>query len=270
MAWRVTEFDDAAVASVQAHEFLVAFPTQHNVLLTLLDQCREQAVGARFWIVVDDGTVAGFAAQTSPELRVGLARMSDDAIHALADAIAAPVPGVVGAAADAATFAGHFAEGHDVPVAPFEAQRLYELLRLETVAAAAGRLRLAVASDTPVLVEWTHAFATETRTSAGNVSDIVDAVGAERLWVWDDHGPVAMAGASKPAAGVGRVQRVYTPPSRRGAGYATACVEHLSRTLTGRGLRCVLFTQLANPTSNAIYRRIGYRPVCEVLSYNFG
>ena len=63
---------------------------------------------------------------------------------------------------------------------------------------------------------------------------------------------------------------MYTPPEHRGKGYATASVGHLSRVLSDRGLRCVLYTQLSNPTSNAIYRALGYEPIGEVLSYNFG
>jgi predicted GNAT family acetyltransferase len=78
-----------------------------------------------------------------------------------------------------------------------------------------------------------------------------------------------MASASEPVCGVARVQYVYTPPDRRAAGYATACVEQTSRMLTGRGVRCVLFTDLANPTSNAIYRRIGYEVAAEILGYDF-
>lgn len=37
-----------------------------------------------------------------------------------------------------------------------------------------------------------------------------------------------------------------------------------------RGRRfCFLFTDLANPTSNAIYRAIGYEPVCDMDQYRF-
>jgi predicted GNAT family acetyltransferase len=271
MGLRVTEVDDAAVASAQADEFLATFPTQHNVLLTLLAQHRERAAGGRFWIVADGDVVVGFASHAPPGQRVALARMHDDATRALADAIDPPIPGVVGTAADAATFAGHFAERHHVPVAPYEAQRLYELLCLEAVATSPGRLRPATTSDGPVLVDWSDAFAAETHTTAGNAKELVDAaLAAGRAWVWDDHGPVAMAWASKPAMSVCRVQAVYTPPRWRGSGYATACVEHLSRTLIGRGMRCVLYTQLSNPTSNAIYQRIGYRPAAEIVSYDFG
>jgi predicted GNAT family acetyltransferase len=33
---------------------------------------------------------------------------------------------------------------------------------------------------------------------------------------------------------------------------------------------CVLFTDLANPTSNAIYARIGYRPLADFTLYGLG
>jgi len=133
-----------------------------------------------------------------------------------------------------------------------------------------GRLRLAERADRPTLVEWTIAFGGETETIATHAEQIVDlAVAREQLWVWDDGGPVSMSGASNAAAGVARVQRVYTPPEHRGRGYATACVEHQSRLLAERGLGCVLYTQLSNPTSNAIYQRIGYQPIAETLVYRF-
>jgi predicted GNAT family acetyltransferase len=32
---------------------------------------------------------------------------------------------------------------------------------------------------------------------------------------------------------------------------------------------CVLFTDLANPTSNHIYQEVGYRPLCDFVEYNF-
>jgi predicted GNAT family acetyltransferase len=53
---------------------------------------------------------------------------------------------------------------------------------------------------------------------------------------------------------------VYTPPEHRRRGYATALVADLSRHALRTGAeRCMLFTDLANPTSNRIYARIGYR-----------
>jgi predicted GNAT family acetyltransferase len=64
---------------------------------------------------------------------------------------------------------------------------------------------------------------------------------------------------------------VYTPPTWRRRGYAGACVSALSaHLLATEAQMCVLYAQLANPTSNGIYRSIGYRPVIEILLYRFG
>jgi len=68
-----------------------------------------------------------------------------------------------------------------------------------------------------------------------------------------------------------RIGLVFTPPERRRCGYATACVAALSERLLAAGAdQCTLFAQLQNPTSNAIYRRMGYEPVTEIVRYHFG
>ena len=61
-----------------------------------------------------------------------------------------------------------------------------------------------------------------------------------------------------------RIGPVYTPPDLRGRGYATVARRRALAALLDGGRRfCFLFTDLANPTSNAIYERIGYVRVCE-------
>jgi hypothetical protein len=67
-----------------------------------------------------------------------------------------------------------------------------------------------------------------------------------------------------------RLGPVYTPPERRRQGYATSLVAGVSaRLLEGGFRRCYLLTDLANPTSNAIYRRVGYEQVCESAEYGY-
>jgi predicted GNAT family acetyltransferase len=59
-----------------------------------------------------------------------------------------------------------------------------------------------------------------------------------------------------------RVGPVYTPPASRGRGYAAAATAAASRAALDAGTReVVLNTDLANPTSNALYERLGYAPV---------
>ena len=83
-----------------------------------------------------------------------------------------------------------------------------------------------------------------------------------RLHIWDDAGPKSMAAAARETPRGISVNAVYTPPKYRCRGYATATVAALSRQLLAEGKAfCCLYTDAANATSNAIYERIGYRPI---------
>jgi predicted GNAT family acetyltransferase len=91
------------------------------------------------------------------------------------------------------------------------------------------------------------------------------------MLLWEDDGEtVSFAGWGGRTPNGIRVGPVYTPPELRGRGYATAVTADLSRRLLASGRRfCFLYTDLANPTSNAIYERIGYRRVCESAEFRF-
>jgi predicted GNAT family acetyltransferase len=90
------------------------------------------------------------------------------------------------------------------------------------------------------------------------------------MWFWEVHGtPVSFAWRSPvrppgawPRTPVTRISAVYTPPEHRGRGYATANVAAISQhALDGGASACMLYTNAANPISNKIYQRVGYRPV---------
>jgi predicted GNAT family acetyltransferase len=67
-----------------------------------------------------------------------------------------------------------------------------------------------------------------------------------------------------------RIGPVYAPTKLRGHGYATTLTADVSAAQLVRGRRfCILYTDLANPTSNAIYERIGYVRVCESKQIGF-
>jgi uncharacterized protein len=67
-----------------------------------------------------------------------------------------------------------------------------------------------------------------------------------------------------------RIGYVYTPPERRRRGYAGACVAALSQQLLDSGLDfCVLYADLSNPTTNALYQSMGYRALTDVRDYHF-
>ena len=91
------------------------------------------------------------------------------------------------------------------------------------------------------------------------------------LTLWEAGGqPVSLAGLTRPAAGQVRVGPVYTPPGQRGQGYGGAVTWAVTRAALDAGVTGVLlFTDLANPTSNALYQRLGYRAVSDRTMYSF-
>jgi predicted GNAT family acetyltransferase len=129
---------------------------------------------------------------------------------------------------------------------------------------ARGELRAPEPGERKLLADWMRAFAQEAGLpGADRAEAIVDGrLRQDGLLVWHDAGPVSMVGVSPPVAGVVRIGPVYTPPEHRRRGYAGSAVAAASRrALVREAERCMLFTDLANPTSNKIYAEVGYRRV---------
>jgi predicted GNAT family acetyltransferase len=79
-----------------------------------------------------------------------------------------------------------------------------------------------------------------------------------------------MAGRTAKVGGMVRVDPVYTPAHLRGHGYAAAVTTEVSRAALATGAEeVVLYTDPGNPTSNALYRRLGYVPITELAGYDF-
>jgi RimJ/RimL family protein N-acetyltransferase len=142
---------------------------------------------------------------------------------------------------------------------------LYALERPVAQAEAPGAPRLATVEDALTLQRWIDGFSSEALQTSPNDPTGGERLGrSERAWIWlaPDGTPVSMAYNSRRVEGWWSIGPVYTPPEHRGHGYATALVTHLSEWALASGATgCTLFTDLANPVSNRIYERIGYRRV---------
>jgi predicted GNAT family acetyltransferase len=137
---------------------------------------------------------------------------------------------------------------------------------------ARGLLREATAAERDLLVVWERAFVREADAGlGGEAEDAVDtrlAHGSQ--YVWDDGGPVSTLVLSPEVAGVVRIGPVYTPPQHRSHGYASSAVAAVcEQSLAAGALRCMLFTDLANPTSNKIYAAVGFRRFGEWEEHEF-
>lgn len=183
------------------------------------------------------------------------------------------VPGVMAPSATSAAFAQLWSDATGRPHRPAMRERAYELRHVTPPAAVPGALRPATEADLPLAAAWAYNFMRDaglpgTEEQAREIAEL--RIADRDLFLWDDGGPVSMAAKTRHSTHGISISLVYTPAALRGRGYASACVAALSQQLLDAGWEfCALFTDLANPTSNDIYQRIGYRPVCDFNEYDF-
>jgi hypothetical protein len=152
-------------------------------------------------------------------------------------------------------------------------ERAFEIRRVIPPKAVRGRMRLAQADETATIRAWIMAFIEEARLNDPYPSEakVRERIEKGEIFLWIDGVPISMAATARPIGKGISIGMVYTPPEHRRHGYASALVASLSQRLLDGGFEyCTLFTDQANPTSNAIYQRIGYRPVCDYDLYRFG
>jgi len=273
--------EDPAAYAAAVLPFLLQAPARHNLFLGLLNTLqRRPATYPTFhlWLAEHDGRVAGAAMQTPPH-NIAIAEPSasgavDALVAAIVEAGIRP-PGAVGGVDEAQAFADAWCARVGGGHTTINRQGIYELTAIRDVGAAEGAARLATDEDLPLLLAWHAAFLAEAVPDHVGDEDamrrrLTGLVADGGFWLWESGDIVSMTGASAaPPAGV-RIGPVYTPPSRRGHGFATALVSHASAHALAHGVaRCWLHTDLANPTSNAIYQRIGYEWVCEATELRF-
>jgi predicted GNAT family acetyltransferase len=194
-------------------------------------------------------------------------------VHSAGDEASTSLQGIVGAgpACEAFARAWHTLTGRRHALR-FHL-RHHELTQVETVPRSPGTARVATAADIDWLIAAQLDFLGEARmTDSPDRARAMTPGRVERgqFWIWDDGGNVAMAGWTDAPPDNARIAPVYTSQEARGRGYATALVASLSRALLAMGRRRLfLITDLANPVSNSIYAKIGYRPRAELFHFEF-
>ncbi|MGH3391921.1 MAG: GNAT family N-acetyltransferase [Actinomadura sp.] len=280
MAWFITE--DLAEYHAAAGEFLASRPVEHTVPLTVAQTLRLRGAAAfgrerpMFgWWRARDGAVTGAFLHTPPH-PVLLTSVPPDVIAPLTETLVAAEHTVAGVNADAAAAEEFAAEWRRLTGASWRLEQRHRLYRLRELIppspAPAGAARVAGRADRDLLLAWYEAFVQEAGQGPGDLAAAVDdrlAYGG--LTLWEVAGErVSLAGVSRQVAGVTRVAPVYTPPEGRGRGFGGAATAEVSRAALAGGAReVVLFTDLANPTSNALYQRLGYRPVEDRVLVSF-
>jgi RimJ/RimL family protein N-acetyltransferase len=288
MSWLTTTDPGQFLAG--AGPFLTADPVENTVLLTIADGLRTSpATLARSATPTHSGPLFGWCTDAgsgafmhTPGWPVVLSPMTEAAAAGLAVHLCdqgRELPGVNGIPAIAEAFGAQWrrAMGPGAASRVFQRHRLFRLGELTPPAPPPGQARVATAADHDLLAAWNDAFHAETRNETRHLgSSGGPAVVDQRLayggqLVWETGGQLVATAARTPVvSAMARIAPVYTPPAERAKGYGGAVTVAASRAAQQAGAtEVVLFTDLANPTSNALYQRLGYRPVSDRLVLSF-
>lgn len=275
----------------QAWDFLQRQPIANNILVTLVQTGERAAAppGAEsgYWLrAVEGGRMVGAAVVTPHRTDAVLSAMGDGAARVLAGYAARELPPLT-AASGPDTVSGAFAAGYQqssgTTARPGMAMATFRLDAVAHPSGVPGAMRPATARDLDLVADWLAAFSAE---ALPDEPPRDQRPGAERrltdpesTWLWEVDGePVSLVlravvrpGPGREGVALARISGVYTPPERRGHGYASAAVAAVSQRCLDAGcVATMLYTDLANPTSNKIYQDIGYRRVGAARTWLFG
>jgi predicted GNAT family acetyltransferase len=260
---------------------------RHNLMLGLagtLTGDPEIYPDFSLWAVDDERGVPVAAALRTLDYRVVLSDAFDPAAAtALADLVFADAPDAPGAVGNRPTvewFCDAWTRLSRCGLTVTMEQAVWALEQVSPVPEPGGRPRAATPDDHELIEAWVAAFTAEALAEDPASDDRLRRHVGLRLrgpaesagfWLWEHRGDaVSLSGHANPTPTGIRIGPVYTPPEHRGRGYATALVAAESAWLLEHGREvCFLYTDLANPTSNSVYRRIGYRQVAESVECLF-
>jgi ribosomal protein S18 acetylase RimI-like enzyme len=277
MALRLERYDDVDTFEGDVLPFLLQREAEHNLFIGICGQIRAGRYTDFYLSAVSaDGGIRGAAFRTPP-FPLTLSCIDDPAAIELiafdAHELYGSLPGAGGPKDDVREFARAWQRVSGQRGEISMQQRIYQATTSTAPTGVPGEMRDATANERDLLVSWFEAFNVEAGVLVSDAAANVDLRLAARpsgLAVWWDGDPVSMVGFGAPTPNGVRVGPVYTPPELRGRGYASACTAAVTQRLFDAGRRFVfLYTDLANPTSNSIYRKIGYRPVMDVDQYRF-
>ncbi|MEV5433407.1 GNAT family N-acetyltransferase [Streptomyces sp. NPDC052701] len=280
--WYLTE--DVDDFSARAGDFLRSRPGPHVMQLTWAERVRTRGAhgfgteAPVFGVLERAGEVHATFYRLPPRA-LGLSPLSPEQADSLAVRLAALGHSLSRVSADHST-ATAFAEAwqRHTGAAPRLRDTRLRLYRLGTLTPPeplpAGRGRLLGEQDLEQVIFWCGEFAKAVgeavSVDAGSWASTRFADKRYMFWETPDGTPVSIAGMNPMIGGQIQVDIVYTPAHLRGRGYAGAVTAEVSRAALDAGARdVVLFADLSNPTSNALYQRLGYRTLTDWAVYDF-
>lgn len=132
-----------------------------------------------------------------------------------------------------------------------------------------GSTRIAEMADRELVSNWGRKYNAERPANVDIQQFLLKKLADANLYFWVNGNPKSLATISGGKCSGPRISSVYTPPSSRSNGYATALVENLSSMFLQSGRPYVTLNTLLGDPVEQIYQRLGYVPVAEKVSVTF-
>lgn len=274
---KVRRYSDARAFGEYVGPVLMRQERENNVPLGIIRGLANTPNDAALMLAIEDSGHVISAAVMTPPFKLVLSSGPPAAAVTLAEHLRAEgiaVPGITAHAEMSDAFVSAWRRHDAGRVASGLGIKLYSLDTPPPRPPTLGTLRAATAAEIPLLRDWSTEFFADAGLPPDErdsfIASLDERIAVSRLWLWDNGGPVCMLGHTETTPRTARIGPVFTPRSVRGKGYATAAVSELTRRLLAGGRTwCLLFADVANPTSTDMYRRIGYEEVCLFREYMF-
>lgn len=227
----------------------------------------------------DQGDVVAAGIQTEADRTLIIGKLSPEIAREFARQVAesvASLPGVNGPMPTVKVFADEWATLKNKNVKVCTNLRLFELKELIPPKAPKGSARLAEPKDRDLIFQWLEKFHEEAiphdpKPKAEDLSRGIDlSIELKRYFLWEDGGKVvSFVGSARETDDEKWIAPVYTPKEFRGRGYGSALTAYASQKILDIGKVGMLFTDQANPVSNGIYQKMGYKPLGDFAHLGF-
>lgn len=282
----ITEFyEDIGLFYDQVYSFLIEREAENNLFFSILNAIKldPNIYGDQSPLLVlikTDGQLELVSIQTPP---FKLILSYTDNLHSIDTLITSLIqkgielPGVLGPKDLVHRFINIWSKNRNIHPKLATQERIYKLTEVSEDILGKKKVIRSTKKDHSLIINWAKDFITEAFPASieqhmhNFEKRLVPDIDQGRFFLLiEDEKVVSMARKAGKTPNGNVVNFVYTPPALRRRGYATECVANLSEHILEEGNQfCFLFTDLANPISNSIYQKIGYKSIIDVDEYEF-
>jgi predicted GNAT family acetyltransferase len=282
----ITEFyEDIELFYDHVYSFLIEKEAENNLIFSILNAIKlnPNVYGDQFPLLVlvkDNGRLELISIQTPPFKLVLSYTDNLQSIDTLIISLiqkGIELPGVLGPKDVVQRFINLWSENRNVTPKLATQERIYKLIVVSDDTLGERKVIQSTKKNQSLIIKWAKDFITEAFPESieehmhNMEKRLVPDIDQGRFFLLlENDKVVSMAKKAGKTPNGNLVNFVYTPPALRRRGYATECVANLSKHILEEGNQfCFLFTDLANPISNSIYQKIGYKPIIDVDEYSF-